>query len=66
MIHSKEHYKTLSKDGYKWTGFWDKFHHFTKEVNNPRGYLTVACTDEDLTNGNFDFMIKHGLTRDIK
>jgi hypothetical protein len=60
MLHKKEHYKKLSYDGFSWYGFFDGLHHFSRKES--KGYTEITCTEEMLTNGDIEFMVKHGLT----
>jgi ATP-dependent helicase/DNAse subunit B len=77
MKHPKAHYQDLEPtDGFKWAGWWDGFHHFTKMIEGrlerldakrsrviPRLYTEVRALDEDIENGNLTDMIKLGVTR---
>ncbi len=61
MKHKKNHYRGMTVEGYKWQGYWDKFHHFVKKED--KGYLECRCTDQEIENGDLLFMIQHNLTR---
>jgi hypothetical protein len=67
MKHSKSHYKSITHNGYQWGGYdGNDMHFFTKEVKEGYrvvGYLELKCSEEDLTNGNFEFMADNGLTK---
>ena len=62
-------FKNLTSNGYTWyASESDGSQMFMKTVGtpgNPR-YLDMRCTPEDLTNGNFEFFAKHGLTNTNK
>ena len=60
MKHHKQHYKDLRYNGFRWFGFIDGIHHFSKKVTN--GYLEMQLVEEDLENGNAEFMSENGLT----
>lgn len=62
MKQLKSHYKSLAVKPYWWGGFWDNMHHFTKGGNR-KGFLTVACLESDLNNGNLAFMLKNEYSR---
>lgn len=62
MKRPKIFYSSLpSINGYSWSGFWDKLHHFVKK--EATGYFEIRCTDEDITSGNLIDMINYGVTR---
>jgi hypothetical protein len=64
MLHLKSHYQSLNYNGYTWSGYWSKRHHFTKREG--AGYLHIQCTEEQLTNGDIEFMCEHGLSYEKK
>lgn len=51
----------LQIGGFKWAGYWDKMHRFTKQ--EVKGWLEIACTEKDIDNGNIKDMIKFQVTR---
>ena len=61
MKRDKLFYTTLNYDGFTWSGYWDKYHHFVKKENN--GFLEIRCTDTDIEDGNLIDMIKYGVTK---
>ena len=61
MKYKKEHYKKINIGGYYWGGFWDNMRHFVKKEK--RGYLSITCDEEDLENGNLEYMVENRMTR---
>lgn len=69
MEHPKPYYQAivLSDAGYSWGGWWDNRHHFIKrpgyyDGKRQEGYAEIECTEEQITNGDLEFFIKHGLS----
>jgi hypothetical protein len=62
MKHSKAHYQSLNYNGYTWTGFWNKKHHFSKPEG--KGFACIKATEEDLENGNIEFFAEHNLSNE--
>ncbi len=62
MLHSKKYYKDMKVAPYWWGGFWDNLHHFTKGSNR-EGFLTVSANEQDLENGNLDYMLSNEMGR---
>lgn len=60
MKHSKEHYRKITHNGFVWYGFCDGFHCFSKKEKS--GYLNLRCREDQLSNGDFEFMADNGLT----
>jgi len=61
MKHLKSHYKNLpSYSGYKWRGFSNGKHSFVKK--DVKGYIEIEALEEDLTNGNIEFMAENDLS----
>jgi hypothetical protein len=61
MKNEKSYYQELpSYSGYKWTGFDKGKHIFQKKEQ--KGYSVIEALESDLTNGNIEFMAKHGLS----
>jgi hypothetical protein len=59
MKKEKSFYQDLPiYKGYKWSGFWDGFHHFVKSEG--KGYYEIKVTDKDIQNGNYKDMIDYG------
>lgn len=72
MKNKKEYYKELHNkmdlNGFKWyAGVKDSkgkyFHYFNKQEEGQYEWLKIKATDEDIENGNLEFMTKHNLTR---
>ncbi len=61
MTRKKPFYTGININGFTWSGWWDKFHHFVKRETG--GYLEVRCTDQDIDDGNLAQMIEYGLTK---
>lgn len=61
LIHDKDYYRAIKPSGFMWFGLIDGFHHFSKEVERGK-WLEIRCREEQLTNGDIDFMAEHGLT----
>lgn len=62
MKQPKAYYQSLSFNGFKWSGYWNGLHHFIKDAANYKGYETIECKEEMLTNGDMEFMAKNGLS----
>lgn len=50
-------------NGYEWIYFEDGLHFFSKKLET--GYSSIACNQEDLNNGNIEYMAEKGLTREL-
>ena len=62
MKQKKQFYQDLpTYNGFKWSGYWDKFHHFTKKVDN--GYLEIKCTESDIESGNIIDMANYQVSK---
>jgi len=62
MKRNKDFYRSITNiNGYYWVGYWDKFHHFVKQIGNK--WAEIRATDTDIDNGNLDFFAKRGFTR---
>jgi len=65
MKHPKSHYQSLpTYSGYKWFGFEKGKHLFQQKAN--KGYYSIKASEEDLENGNIEFMAEHGLSNTNK
>jgi hypothetical protein len=64
MLHSKQHYRDIKANGFEWVGFDCGVHMFQKEIreNGRTLYALLRCTEEHLTNCNFEFMADQGYT----
>lgn len=65
MKHNKEHYKSLTYNGYQWYGYVSGKHLFQKG-DYRTGYKTIRCTEEMLENGDIEFMAEHDLSFEAK
>lgn len=68
MKNSKYYYKSLHEtknlNGFRWWGFIDGIHNFSnKEVD---GWINIECTDDNIENGDIEFMCEKGLTLSSK
>ena len=61
MEHTKSHYRKITRNGFKWWGFVDGFHNFSKQVDTGK-WFNIRCREDQLTNGDFEFMIDGGWT----
>lgn len=59
--YPKEHYRTIKANGFSWFGFLDGLHHFSKQRADGK-YAQIRCREEQLENGDFEFMAENGLT----
>jgi hypothetical protein len=65
MKHPKSYYKNLpTYNGYKWFGYENGKHLFSKKEGN--GYSTIKAKEEDLNNGNIEFMTQYGWSQKAK
>ena len=64
MKQSKQFYKDLPKhNGFKWFGFDDNFHHFSKDSRG-KGFAHLELLESDIEDqANFKIMLEMGLTR---
>jgi hypothetical protein len=62
MKHSKNYYRSLSCNGYEWGGEHLPGIHFFVYGNNRDGFKEMLIDEDGLTNGDLQFMTKHGLT----
>lgn len=61
MKNDKVTYQNIEINGFRWAGFWDKMHHFTKHEG--KGWLEISCAENDIDNGNIKDMIKLQVSR---
>jgi hypothetical protein len=47
--------------GFSWVGYWDNFHHFTKQIGDK--WAEIRATDIDIDNGNLEDMARLSVTR---
>lgn len=57
----KDYYRALKPNGYQWFGLIDGLHHFSKEIESGK-WAELRCREEQITNGDLEFMAEHGLT----
>ena len=62
MTFDKSKYIKLTFNGYSWCMFNKGIHTFSKKVAG--GYASVECSEEQLTNGDIEFMTENGITID--
>ena len=66
MKQNKAHYQAMTNvngSGYSWGGFWDRKHHFIKG-DYKTGFLHIKANEQDLENGNIDFMTANNLSNE--
>lgn len=62
MNQSKDFYRSIPNlNGFKWVGFWDGFHHFTKKFE--LGWLQIRANETDIIDGNIQQMIKYNVSK---
>ena len=63
MKYNKQHYKDLPKiNGFKWYGFDQGYHLFTKQL--PEGFANIKLLESDLDDPlNLELMLSKGITR---
>ena len=54
--------KGTQVNGFRWAYKNGSLHAFTKQ-NEAGQWILILCNDEDITNGNLQFMTQNGLTR---
>lgn len=57
-----EKYIGIEFNGYKWVSHYKGVHSFQKRSDDGRGWMLVQCAEAQLSNGDADFMTKHGWT----
>lgn len=62
-VSDTEKYRDLSYNGYKWVGVEDGIHTFSKQSGN--GFYVIECTEEQLSNGDIEFMTERGITLSV-
>ncbi len=62
-VSDTEKYRNLSYNGYKWVGVEDGIHTFSKQSGN--GFYVIECTEEQLSNGDIEFMTERGITLSV-
>jgi len=63
MKHSKDYYRKSAPAGWQWVGTGDyPFTHIYSSGDYKTGFKELNCTEDCITNGNLEFMAKHGLT----
>ena len=62
MENKKDFYQALPEfNGFKWVGFWDGLHHFTKQFE--LGYFEIMANEDDIKTGNINDMTLFNVTR---
>jgi len=57
-----EKYIGMEFNGYRWFNHYKGVHSFQKRTNDGYRWMLVECTEEQLYNGDIEFMTKHGWT----
>ncbi len=59
LKHPKSYYRKFKHNGYKWQGFAEGLHHFSRKEINPNvpytayRYACLQCLESDLGDGTF-------------
>jgi len=61
---TKQELQAINCNGFKWIYNEDGAHFFSKCLNERTqdSFALIRCLPEDMTNGNFEYFCKHGLT----
>lgn len=59
--YSKSELREISINGFKYAGFWEGMYHWSKEVESYK-YINIAVFEENIYNGNLEYMLEKGLT----
>jgi hypothetical protein len=62
MKFDKEKYRNLTFNGFVWWGFVEGLHNFRKELERGK-WLNVQCTEEQLYNGDIQYMTEKLITK---
>lgn len=54
--------KLINHNGFKWFSFSNGIHSFSKKTD--KGFTVVECSEEQIYNGDLEFMCENGLTID--
>jgi len=57
-----EKYIGLEFNGYKWFSHHKGVHSFQKRSDDGHRWMLIQCTEDQLSNGDADFMTKNGWT----
>ena len=57
-----EKYAGMEFNGYKWFYHYKGVHSFQKRTSDGYKWMLIECTEEQLYNGDIEFMTEHGLT----
>lgn len=64
--YTKQEMKALTlENGYKWS-YYDNGKHAFVSGNNREGFKLINATDDDIENGNIQFMAKYGISNENK
>ena len=65
MQHDKSHYRNLpTKNGFQWGGYMPEMDlHFFVSGDYQTGFKELRCTETDIADGNYLYMMEHNLTR---
>jgi len=63
MLNSKQYYRDKAPQGWKWVGAGDyPYTHIFCSGDYKKGFKEIECSEDCLTNGNLDCMIKYNVT----
>ena len=69
LKHPKSHYRKITHNGYKWRGFADGLHFFSRKQQNPDvsytcyQYASLQCLESDLEDGTFKELAEYDQQR---
>lgn len=60
MVFDKSKYVGMNFSGFEWAYFDKGIHTFSKKIAS--GYVKIECSEEQLTNGDIEFMAESNIT----
>jgi hypothetical protein len=60
MTYTNKQLREINIDGYQWAFTTKGIHSFHRK--EPQGYSVIECEEAQLSNGDLEFMIEHGMT----
>lgn len=60
MTYTDKQIREININGYQWAFTTKGIHSFHRKET--RGYSVIECEEAQLTNGDLEFMIEHGMT----